>query len=89
MSYRVFWVEEGDLKSNEFARDELTKALKLCEELRLLQHSGYDVRHVVMSAENPDMVGKLGAVDPSPEVAAFWSKRRYVGPVGRPSGGQP
>lgn len=83
MSYQVYWLENGAPETEPFGDKELSQMLAFVETLRKRQLAGYPVSHVTSSVENPDQVGKMGVEEPSAEVAAFWSKRRYIGPVGR------
>ena len=80
MTYLVYWSatrvslaneEYLETCSLEFGDDKLGEALNFQQELR--QHPGN--RFIAMASENPNMVGKFGVSDPSPDYN--WTKRRY------------
>ena len=77
--FMVFWMEcdEGGTmvpRAQEFGSADMSGGLALMEALRTRQRNGADVRHVTMSSENPDSVGRRG-VDVV-GVGYSWTKRR-------------
>lgn len=79
MSFVVYWSEmksdiEGNssrvMSSKEFLLDDLKGALTFTQEVRKLPTAS----HISMASENPNMVGKQGVSDPSPDYK--WMKRR-------------
>ena len=77
--FMVFWMErdeEGMMapRSQEFGSADMSGGLALMEALRTRQLNGAPVRHITMSSENPDSVGRRG-VDVV-GVGYSWTKRR-------------
>jgi len=70
--YKVYWTESSEVQSQNFT--DCGEALKFCEVKRKLQYAGEDINHIVMSAENPNNVGKLGVDVTGPDYD--WKKRR-------------
>lgn len=70
MSILVYWLEDSGPEAEEFGPTELGPALKRAEELR---RAGW--RHVCISTELPDSVGKPGVNDVLPP-GYDWKKRR-------------
>lgn len=76
----VFWMERADdgtmvPRAQEFGADDMSGGLAFMEALRIRQMNGADVRHITMSSENPDSVGRRG-VDVV-GVGYSWTKRRH------------
>ena len=72
--YMIFWAENGLPKGEQFDSHEMTKALKFSESLRQRKFAGEDIHFVVMSAEDPNAVGKMGVDVTGPDYD--WKKRR-------------
>lgn len=76
--YMVYWTEVEELLQKPaqalFPANDLRAALQFMEELRQRQHAGEPVNFIVMASENPNSVGRPGAVDPAPDYK--WMKRR-------------
>jgi hypothetical protein len=72
--FRVYWTEDCPI-SKDF--EEISPALKFIEELRIIQSEYDTIRHIVLSCENPNSVGKHGVDTVSPDYN--WSKRRIIG----------
>jgi hypothetical protein len=72
--YRIFWLEDGEARSEGFASDGLSGALGRAEALRRRQRAGERVSFVTIASENPDQVGPPGVDDPAADYA--WVKRR-------------
>lgn len=77
--FMVFWMERGDdgtmvARSQEFGTEDMSGGLALMQALRARQLNGAEVRHITMSSENPDSVGRQG-VDVVDE-GYSWTKRR-------------
>lgn len=71
MSIIVFWLDVlGGPQAKEHTSTEMLAALKLAESLRKEGH-----RHVCISSELPDSVGKSGVSDVLPP-GYDWKKRR-------------
>jgi hypothetical protein len=70
MSIMVYWASEAGPQAQELKSSELLEALKLTEDLRKAGH-----RHVCISSELEDSVGKPGVNDVLPE-GYDWKKRR-------------
>ncbi len=60
--------------SQEFGREEMSKALQFAEALRMQQRQGNALSHITLSSENPDSVGHAGVADVMP--GYNWRKRR-------------
>jgi hypothetical protein len=78
--FMVFWMErleDGKMvpRSQEFGAEDMSGGLALMEALRKSQLNGAEVRHITMSSENPDSVGRRG-VDVV-GVGYSWTKRRH------------
>lgn len=70
MAIQVYWMdEEGLPQAQELKSSELIEALKLTEALRKSGH-----RHVCISTELEDSVGKPGVADAASDYD--WKKRR-------------
>jgi hypothetical protein len=76
--YLVYWSESADgvrtPHAQEFHADELSQALRFTETLRQRQHDGEAVGFVTLCSENPNSVGRAGAMEPAADYA--WTKRR-------------
>lgn len=72
--HRVYWTEQGSPKSESFSKDEIDKALKLCEKLRQDKFAGKSICFITMASENPDATHLDGVAAPSPKYD--WQKRR-------------
>jgi hypothetical protein len=79
--FRVYWTEHEVVETpvskvcfQDFELQEMTKALQFAESLRCRQRSGDTIRHITISSENPDSVGKSGVADPPANYT--WKKRR-------------
>jgi hypothetical protein len=77
--FMVFWMERAEdgkmaPRSQEFGAENMSGGLALMEALRKSQLNGAEVRHITMSSENPDSVGRRG-VDVV-GVGYSWTKRR-------------
>jgi len=76
--YMVYWtVVDGDgyeAKSRLFDTELLDEPMKFVNELREKQYADGSIKFVVMSSENPNMVGKMGAS--APDASYNWTKRR-------------
>jgi hypothetical protein len=77
--FMVFWMERADNgkmapRSQEFGAEDMSGGLALMEALRTRQMNGAEARHITMSSENPDSVGRRG-VDVV-GVGYSWTKRR-------------
>jgi hypothetical protein len=72
MSFVVYWMGEDNVipLCKKFNQDEMKIALDYAELLRKSPTNS----HITMSCENPNMVGKQGVADPSPDYK--WMKRR-------------
>lgn len=78
--FMVFWMEraeDGQMapRSQEFGAHDMSSGLAFMEALRTRQMNGAEVRHITMSSENPDSVGRRG-VDVV-GVGYSWTKRRH------------
>lgn len=70
MSIIVYWLDsKHGAQMRELPSTDLLPALKLAEELRKAEY-----RHVVISSELEDSVGKAGVVEVAP--GYDWKKRR-------------
>jgi hypothetical protein len=76
--FRVYWTEQQELKGQsyfkDFEFDAIAAALQFIESLRARQRAGQAIRHITMSSENPDSIGKAGVADPPSNYQ--WKKRR-------------
>ena len=72
--YMIYWTEEGQPKGQQFDSEEMGAALKFSEGLRKRSFAGEDIHFIVMSAENPNCVGKMGVDVTGPDYD--WKKRR-------------
>lgn len=76
--FRVYWTEqcENTVQTNfrDFEPTTMGDALRFMESLRSRQRAGETLRHITMSAENPNSVGHAGVADPPPDYQ--WKKRR-------------
>jgi hypothetical protein len=76
--FKIYWTEiqenEAIALFKDFTEDGLTDALQFAELLRKRRREGQDIRHVVLSSENPNSVGEPGVAAPSP--CYSWKKRR-------------
>lgn len=78
--YKVYWTqilgdefsEREDVRGHDLT--DLSAALTFCEDLRTQRRNGAKIRHIVMSAENPNSVGEAGVADVKP--GYDWKKRR-------------
>ena len=78
--FMVFWMESAEdgkmvPRSQEFGADDMSGGLAFMEALRTSQMNGAQVRHITMSSENPDSIGRRG-VDVV-GVGYGWTKRRH------------
>lgn len=78
--FMVFWMERAEdgkmvARSQEFGADDMAGGLAFMEALRTRQMNGAEVRHITMSSENPDSIGRRG-VDVV-GVGYSWTKRRH------------
>lgn len=77
--FRVYWTEQDQQHQQQsyfkdFESDAMRDALQLMESLRSRQRAGEKLRHITMSAENPNSVGNPGVADPPADYQ--WKKRR-------------
>lgn len=76
--FRVYWTEQQEqavqIHFKDFEMSSMCEALEFMESLRSLQQAGQVIRHITMSAENPNSIGKLGVADPPADYQ--WKKRR-------------
>ncbi|WP_395012231.1 hypothetical protein [Undibacterium sp.] len=76
--FKIYWTElqENEAKPlfKDFTEAGLIDALQFAELLRKRRREGQDIRHVVLSSENPNSVGEQGVAAPSPSYS--WKKRR-------------
>lgn len=74
--YMIYWQTTGEVigksitKSKLFESDQLLDALQFSNELRMSPLNSF----IVMASENPNSVGKQGAVAAGPDYD--WTKRR-------------
>ncbi|MFZ6871344.1 hypothetical protein ACO0LF_04655 [Undibacterium sp. Di27W] len=76
--FMIYWsiLVDGQERtcSKEFDGENMAAALQFSESLRAEQRQGMAIRHITMSCENPNSVGRAGVADPGPEYS--WKKRR-------------
>lgn len=72
--YKIYWTEEGQPNGKLFDSDKMNEALKFSEGLRQRSYAGENINFIVMSAENPNCVGKMGVDVTGPDYD--WKKRR-------------
>lgn len=70
----VFWLDNGRAGWSKYGANEMSRALKFMEGLRMQRRAGEDISHVCMQSELPDVVGEAGVSDPA--VDYDWRKRR-------------
>jgi hypothetical protein len=80
IAFMVFWMERAEdgrmiPHSQEFGPENMSGGLAFMEALRTRQMNGDEVRHITMSSENPESVGRRG-VDVV-GVGYSWTKRRH------------
>jgi hypothetical protein len=72
--HRIYWTEEGELKSESFGPDSIDCVLKRCADLRQQRIGGRDISFISTSSELPECVSLQGVAAPSPKYD--WQKRR-------------
>ena len=85
MTFKVYWTAawpEFDhcekAYSQVYPQDQMTEALKHCENLRTQRRAGAPISHIIMCNENPDQVGEAGCTPAGEDYN--WRKRRGFGP---------
>lgn len=72
--YMIYWTENGQPNGQLFDSEKMSEALKFSEGLRQRSFAGENIHFIVMSAENPNCVGKMGVDVTGPDYD--WKKRR-------------
>ena len=70
----IYWTENGQPNGQLFDSEKMSEALKFSEALRQRSFAGENIHFIVMSAENPNCVGKMGVDVTGPDYD--WKKRR-------------
>lgn len=72
--HRVYWTEDGLIKSKDFGENSIDQTLKFCEELRKLRISGSDISFITISSEIPECTSLSGISEVDDNYN--WTKRR-------------